>query len=297
MKQLAAMGAHRDGRDWVLASAKRYVPLYEGKMFNLYDHRYGTFENISMRPPPGASIPRPELSRLSDPDYEVEPWYWIDAFNVDKFPDLTGKRWFFAFRDVTNTTAERTFVGAVLPRSAVNHKAPLLLSSHKPKLAIALFANLSSLILDFVARQKVSGSSMTYFYVKQFPVLPPSFYTADDIAFVVSRVVELAYTSNSLTPFARELDYDGPPFASDDERRALLRAELDAWYARAYDLTRDELRYILDPADVKGTDYPSETFRVLKKNEIAKYGEYRTAKLVLQAWDREEGEQPIKKAR
>ena len=56
-----------------------------------------------------------------------------------------------------------------------------------------------------------------------------------------------------------------------------MRAELDAFYARAYGLTRDELRYILDPADVRGPDYPSETFRVLKTNEIARYGEYRTA--------------------
>src|SRR3546814_13715564 len=45
---------------------------------------------------------------------------------------------------------------------------------------------------------------------------------------------------------------------------------------------------VLDPADVKGPDYPSETFRVLKKNEIARYGEYRTARLVLQAWDEQE---------
>jgi hypothetical protein len=69
------------------------------------------------------------------------------------------------------------------------------------------------------------------------------------------------------------------------ERRARLRAELDAWYSRAYGLTRDELRYILDPADVKGEDYPSETFRVLKTNEIRRYGEYRTRRLVLEAWD------------
>ena len=66
----------------------------------------------------------------------------------------------------------------------------------------------------------------------------------------------------------------------------MLRSELDAWYAHMYGLTRDELRYVLDPADVLGEDYPSETFRVLKKNEIAKYGEYRTARLVLEAWDR-----------
>ncbi|WP_395515534.1 hypothetical protein [Pseudorhizobium flavum] len=63
---------------------------------------------------------------------------------------------------------------------------------------------------------------------------------------------------------------------------------LDAFYARAYGLTRDELRYILDPADVKGPDYPSETFRVLKENEIRLYGEYRTRRLVLEAWDQME---------
>jgi hypothetical protein len=84
------------------------------------------------------------------------------------------------------------------------------------------------------------------------------------------------------------LGYDGPPFSWDEDRRALLGAELDAWYARAYGLTKDELRYVLDPADVRGPDYPSETFRVLKKNEIARYGEYRTAGLVLAAWDAQE---------
>lgn len=81
------------------------------------------------------------------------------------------------------------------------------------------------------------------------------------------------------------------PFPFDPERRAHLRAELDAWYARLYGLTRDELRYILDPADVMGEDYPSETFRVLKNNEMRQYGEYRTRRLVLAAWDRlEKGE-------
>lgn len=59
-------------------------------------------------------------------------------------------------------------------------------------------------------------------------------------------------------------------------------------FARAYGLTRDELRYILDPADVKGPNYPSETFRVLKEKEIRQHGEYRTRRLVLAAWDRME---------
>jgi hypothetical protein len=78
-----------------------------------------------------------------------------------------------------------------------------------------------------------------------------------------------------------------PPFTFDPDRRALLRAELDARYARLYGLDRDDLRYILDPADLMGVDYPSETFRVLKDKETAEYGEYRTRRLVLEAWDRD----------
>ena len=72
------------------------------------------------------------------------------------------------------------------------------------------------------------------------------------------------------------------PFRWDDIRRA----QLDAYYARLYGLTRDELRYILDPKEVHGEDFPGETFRVLKEKEIRLYGEYRTRRLVLEAWDR-----------
>lgn len=53
---------------------------------------------------------------------------------------------------------------------------------------------------------------------------------------------------------------------------------------RAYGLTRDELSYILDPADVKGPEYSSKTFRVLKEKEIRQRGEYRNRRLVLGSW-------------
>lgn len=131
----------------------------------------------------------------------------------------------------------------------------------------------------------MSRQGVDSFILKQLPILPPSAYDEAALAFIVPRVLELTYTSHSMTPFARDLGYEGPPFAWDEDRRAHLRAELDAWYALAYGLTRDELRYVLDPKDVMGEDYPSETFRVLQKNEIAKYGEYRTRRLVLAAYD------------
>ena len=78
------------------------------------------------------------------------------------------------------------------------------------------------------------------------------------------------------------------------ERRSpgRLRAELDVLFARKFGLTEEEHQYVLDPAKVKGTDYPSETFRVLKEKEIRLFDEYRTERLVLEAWKQMELDQP-----
>src|SRR5690606_37961121 len=145
-------------------------------------------------------------------------------------------------------------------------------------------ANLSSLVLDFVARQKIGGTTLNYFYMKQFPILPPDCYTAADLDFIIPRVLELTYTAHDLAAWAADLGYTGAPFPWNPDRRAQRRAELDAYYARLYGLNEDELRYVLDPAEVEGPDYPSETFRVLKNNELRLYGEYRTQRLVLEAF-------------
>jgi hypothetical protein len=189
------------------------------------------------------------------------------------------------FRDICRGTDERTVIVSVLPRAAVGHTAPLFSVTSGPRRCAALLANLDSLVLDFSARQKVGGTHLTYSYLKQFPVLTPEVYTDPDLEFVVPRVLELTYTAHDLKPWAVDLGYDGPPFTSNPERRARLRAELDAHYARLYGLARADLCYVLDPASVMGGDYPSETFRVLKANEEKEFGDYRTQHLVLAAWD------------
>jgi hypothetical protein len=214
---------------------------------------------------------------------------------LDGWMDFRSPRWLLGWRDITNAAAERTVIASVLPRAGVGNKIPLIFphSGISPAQAAALLGNLSALTLDFVARQKVGGTTLNYFYVKQFPVLRPERYTAADLAFLVPRVLELTYTAHDLCAWGQDLAaYDprpateqGQPFAWNPERRAQLRAELDVYYARLYGLTLNELRYILDPNEVMGDDYPSETFRVLKENEIRTYGEYRTRRLVLAAWD------------
>jgi hypothetical protein len=122
--------------------------------------------------------------------------------------------------------------------------------------------------------------------MKQIAVLPPDRYSENALSIIVPRVLELTYTTDSMTPWARALGFGGAPIPFDPQRRAVLRAELDAYYAHLYGLTRDELRYILDPTEVEGADYPTETFRVLKASEVRELGEYRTRRLVLEAWDK-----------
>jgi hypothetical protein len=198
-------------------------------------------------------------------------------------------RWLMGWRDICRSTDERTVIACVFPKAAVGDKVLLMHHSLGVESAVPILANLISLPLDYAARQKAGGTSFKYYYMKQLPVLAPFQFNADDHVFIRKRVLELTYTSHSMRSWAEDLGWSGPPFAFDGARRADLRAELDAFFALKYGLSRDELRYVLDPAETHGADYPSETFRGLRRNEKATFGEFRTSRLVLEAYDRLSG--------
>lgn len=299
--ELTAAGGVRRNNEWVVEPANavrasheaaksgsqgttRFVPLYEAKMIHQFDHRWASYDAD------GESSSDATDAQKSDPSWDPAPRYWVLENEVNARLDDKGwgRDWLMGWRDITNATNERTVIVGPFPKSAVGNKLPLIFPDRSVREISGLIANLSALAFDFAARQKIGGTTLNYFLLYQLPVLPPDFYTEPRLGFITPKVLELTYTSHSLAPFARDLGHDGPPFAWAEDRRAHLRADLDAFYARAYGLTRDELRYILDPADVKGPDYPSETFRVLKEKEIRQHGEYRTRRLVLSAWDRME---------
>jgi hypothetical protein len=206
---------------------------------------------------------------------------------LDSWMDARSPRWLLGWRDITGVEKVRTVIAEVVPRAGVGHTMPLAFSVEPPRLLAALLGNWLSMTFDYAARQKVGGTHLTYGFLKQLPVLSPEQYLPADLDFIVPRVLELTYTAHDLKAWAEELGYHGEPFVWNPDRRAQLRAELDACYARLYGLSRNELRYILDPADMMGADYPSETFRVLKEGERRAYGEYRTQRLVLEAWDQQ----------
>lgn len=256
----------------------------QGSTASLFDQAEETKAGLAAR----------ELAE-SHPMSDEQLGEWLGRFEggEDRFAlveDLLPDRcphYLMGFRDICRSTDERTVIGSTIPFTAVGNKYPLLFLpvAMDTRLKAALQGNLASLTLDYVARQKLGGTTLNFFIAKQLPVLPPDVYDAEALNYIAPRVLELTYTSHDLAPFARDLGYEGPPFGWDPERRHRLRCELDACYAHLYGLTRDELRYILDPAEVMGPDYPSVTFPGLKRKEMNEYGEYRTQRRVLEAFD------------
>ena len=258
-----------------------YVPLYEGKTFGMWNHRAAdTLVDVTntFRP----LVPRystPE--ELADPAYFARPAYWVPRSEVDARLREWRRPWLAAFKDVTAATNQRTGIYGVLPRCGVGHTAPLCLFERTPPHLVSCFlASSNSLAQDYVLRQKIGAQHMTYFHLRQLPVLRPSRYEEpwhgiSLAAFISSRVLELTYTAHDIAGFAEDMGYvdqEGnvkPPFPWDEERRLHLRCQLDALFFHLYGLTRDE------------TDYVLETFPIVKRHDLRRFGRYRTKELVL----------------
>ncbi|WP_122887610.1 Eco57I restriction-modification methylase domain-containing protein [Burkholderia pseudomallei] len=261
----------------------RFLPLYEGGLGHQYNFRYCEFRD-------GKEVEISD-SNLSNPEFFPNTEWFISEDDFTRksesmrLGDLAkSKSAFLGFRRVARSTDERTVIACIFPWLPSTYGWILTFGIDARQMAV-LCAAYNSLVFDYLLRASLSQPSIPQGTFEQVAVPSLDRFTDADFAFIVPRVLKLTYTARALEPWAREIGYAGEPFPWDPEQRAQLRAELDAYYARLYGLTRDELRFILDPVNVMGDDYPSETFRVLKNNEIREFGEYRTQRLVLEAWD------------
>lgn len=228
------------------------------------------------------------------------------------------------FRRVARNTDERNCISCIFPWGPASYGWILSLGPGPIYLCL-LLAGYNSLPFDYLLRSALSQPSIPQGTFEQIAIPRPEDASEPIKAQTLSHVIELTYTGWDLKAFAddvwrdsdeslrnlirhqwtenknltgghefcppewAEIAKDGiplAPFKWDEDRRAQIRAELDAYYALLYGLTRDELRYILDPKDVYGPDLPGETFRVLKEKEEKQFGEYRTRRLVLEAFDK-----------
>ena len=196
-------------------------------------------------------------------------------------PDWLRTRWLLGWRDITSITNERTVIASIVPHYAVGDKFLLMLSRMPAEIQGSLLANLNSLPFDFFARQKLGGTSLKFFTMRQLPIIPPT--RLSDPApwsreepindWLRSRVIELVYTAWDLRDFACDAGYSGAPYRWDDDRRFFIRCEIDAAFFQLYTLTRDDLCHVMN------------TFPTLKRRDEQRFGEYRTNRVILEIYD------------
>lgn len=267
---------------WLITTAKgdKLVPLYEAKLLWHYNHRLSSY---ALRAPGSRDTELPRLSDAvhDDPEAEAVPLYWIDSRHVGARLDGRWDRdWLLGWRDVTGPALMRTLIPCVFPKAGVGHKFPLVLPAD-PSLGYLLHATWSSLACDYTIRQKMSGVGLGQFVLKQMAVPRPEEFTrpapwspARTLAdWIKPYVLELSYTSRRLQPYAAELGDFGRPFRWLPERRAVLQAELDGAFMHVYGFDRDAVVHIMS------------TFRTLANAESKAHGEFRTQRLVLDAYD------------
>lgn len=304
-----------DGNVFIRGNA-RMVPLYEAKMTYHFNHRFGDFALV--KPGDRAHIlPTPDYDLLSRPDYVPMPRYWVDSEEVESRIDRFWRgQWFIGWRDVTDPRSSvRTVVSCVIPRTAVSGKFPILISNENP--TPFLYGTLTSYVFDYVARQKIGGVSLSMFVMRQLPFLPPaialgpcSWTDSEHVLndWLLARLLELTYTAWDLQPFAQDCGWSGPPFRWDEERRLLVRCELDAAFfhlylpttpeatwkralvyeGAAHDETAEDLARLKAsfPTPRDAVAYIMDTFPIVRRKDEEKYnGDYRTKRVILEIYD------------
>ena len=275
--------AYPTGKNRYKSSAGEWLPLYEGKMIQAFDHRAANIViNPKNRHRPAQSISTTQ-QQYQSPSWLPNPQYWVLKTEIN-----VNASYLLGFKHVTAPTNSRSMIAALIPIAGAGNSFPLLIGENDlpldAKHAAFILANLNAIPLDFILRQKVQGQNLNLYIIEQLPVVPLDDYstisfgpkTAAEI--VCEAVLELTYTAHNMAPFAYNMGYVDEtdivmqPFPWDEYRRLYLRAKLDAVFFYLYGITdQDDIRYIYS------------TFPIMKKKELEKYNRYLSQDLCL-AW-------------
>ncbi len=253
------------------------VPLYEGKMVQMYDHRAADVvvnaDNLHRAAQPE---PIPAAQKL-EPDRFPVPQYYVRHSDTAANP----LPWALGFKEISAPTNARTMIAMLLPGAGFGNKVPLLVpqaqaANEAAGFCALLLANLNSFAFDFVLRQKLQGQTINLFILEQLPVIAPERF-AEKIGktriadFIREQVLHLTYTAHDIAPFARDLGYDGAPFVWDEADRGARKVALDALFMHLYGLSEDDAGWILD------------NFPIVRAQDEAEFGNYRSKTRILNA--------------
>ncbi|MFA3872846.1 Eco57I restriction-modification methylase domain-containing protein [Streptomyces sp. MMCC 100] len=260
-----------EGAGWQLMgnvftrAGSQMLPLYEGRMGHQYSHRFADSTGSH------ESLP----SELASPNFVVQPQYWVSS---DDTAARQARRQFkcttalLGHRRVARNNDERTSIAALIPWGAASYGWIISSGPDAPHLAL-LTAALNSFAYDYALRNSFSQPSIPQSTSQQVPVPRPELLS-NQYPFIQARILELTYTGHEMSEYAASLGDTNSPFRWDENRRKVIRSELDSLFFLLYGISREDVDYIL------------ETFSIVKRKDEAKYGTYRTKDLILAEYDR-----------
>ena len=261
------------------------LPVFEGRMIDAYDYRAKGYVSGRGRSAVWEDLPFGSAAKRIQPQWRILP---------DSMPDkLAGRinRYRIGFGDVASPTNQRGLCAALVPPLLIcGDKVPTIIISTNDRDHLLWLGVANALAMDFLVRKKVS-LKMSYTVMDSLP-FPRDFDATPSSEEIARRVCALCAVGPEMKAFREAAVKAGILRSVDDvvedpARRAVLAGEVDVLVARdVYGLTRDEMLYMLDPANILGENCSVETFKALRNREIREFGEYRTQRLILEAWDR-----------
>jgi hypothetical protein len=230
------------------------LPVFEGRMIDAYDYRAKGYVSGRGRSAVWADLPFGSLAKDIQPQWRIL---------LEHIPEkLAGRidHYRIGFGDVASPTNQRGLIAALLPGGCVSgHSVPTIEFPNADAEYLLLWLGVAnSFAMDFLVRPKVS-LHMTYTIMDSLP-FPRDFRSTPSAAAVAHRVCSLCAVGMEMEGFRQSAVASGilsftSDVVDDLDRRAALAAEIDVLVARdVYGLTRDEMLYILDPANVLGAD-------------------------------------------
>jgi hypothetical protein len=262
------------------------LPVIEGRMVDQYDYRAKAYQSGR-----GRGARWLDLAFGSSEKSIVPQW----RLHGDQVPATRRARigqYRIGFCDVASSTNVRSLIAALVPPDVIcGHKVPTIVFERGDMATMLLWLGVAnSLVMDFIVRKKVA-LSMSYTIMDSLP-FPRDWRQTPGAEAIIARAFALSAVGPEMEEFRRSAPNSpgvpqGVAPAENPEIRAQLMAEIDALVAHEiFGLTRDELRYVLDPDNLLGEGSGVETFKALRNREKRQLGEYRTQRLVLDACDR-----------
>jgi len=268
-----ADGFKLKGNRWAKGK-KVFLPLYEAKMLQAYDHRAADVVTDRSNWVRQGQTEKTSLVSHQNPERLAMPRFWVaQEVVLEQCSEETSQ--FLCFKDVTSPTNQRTMIAAMTPFVGVVNSAPIVFTDTSSIRQCCLLGNFNSFVYDFVMRQKISNVHLNFFIVEQLPTLSPDAYAkpcpwdhrSTLESWISERVLKLTCTAEDMLPLADacgftdgsfKTEYGGRLNKWDEAERAELMAELDAAYFHLYGIARDDVEYVL--STFKGIHDPLPLF-------------------------------------